>query len=59
MAFVPTKAGPSSGAAASQAEKQSIKTTVAEAEFDRGNTFQLHDEDHTLANALRFMLNKK
>ena len=26
---------------------------------DTGVTFALEDEDHTLANALRFMLNKK
>ena len=26
--------------------------------FASGQTFQLRDEDHTLANALRFMLNK-
>lgn len=26
---------------------------------DFGITFALEDEDHTLANALRFMLNKK
>jgi DNA-directed RNA polymerase subunit L len=26
---------------------------------DSGVTFALEDEDHTLANALRFMLNKK
>ena len=26
---------------------------------DTGATFALEDEDHTLANALRFLLNKK
>lgn len=26
---------------------------------DTGRTFALEDEDHTLANALRFLLNKK
>ena len=29
------------------------------AENDNGVTFALEDEDHTLANALRFFLNKK
>lgn len=39
-----------------QSDKERL---VAEREFDTGNTFQLEDEDHTLANSLRFMLNKK
>ncbi len=32
---------------------------MAEEEDQNGTTFSIEDEDHTLANALRFFLNKK
>lgn len=36
-----------------------LRNQVFMAENDNGVTFALEDEDHTLANALRFFLNKK
>jgi DNA-directed RNA polymerase subunit L len=46
----------SHGKTGGQVDKERAKL---ETDIDTGNTFQLHDEDHTLANALRYMLNKK
>jgi len=54
-----TTADPNDGLAAATPAPSTAAAAAAPSGAETAATFAIEDEDHTLANALRFMLNKK